>query len=567
MTPTQIVIIIGVMIVLLFIKGVYDKIKSERNLRQKLKDSYGQMPENVYDAGRYEQIGYYYEHQNMKHTEKNDAVIDDITWNDLDMELVFMMLNQTCTGMGEEYLYALLHQPKYEKEILTQRNRRIEAFAENEKLREDAGVILKHIGKMKNLSVFAYTDLLLGALKHNPIGDIVMLVALIVSIILSIFVSDNFIFLIFGVLALNMSTYFMYKNRIYFSSFGYVTGVVQQIYKLTQIEAPGLEKEMKDLQIHLKPVLKLGRYKWLFRQGAELGGTLTDLVMDYLKMALHIDLIMFDVILSKMKAHQKDLLFVLEMVGELDADMAIASFREMKGQWCVPELYESCGHEDIKIHAQQMYHPLLEHPVTASFEADRSMLLTGSNASGKSTFLKSVAINALLAQTICTAIASHYQAPFFRIYSSMALKDNLMENESYFIVEIKSLKRIYETANEKIPMLCLIDEVLRGTNTVERIAASSQILNQIAHENALCVAATHDIELTYILENVFENWHFKEDICDGEVIFDYELHHGRAVSRNAVKLLGVIGFDEALIHKAEAAGAYFEAHNAWQPIA
>ena len=103
------------------------------------------------------------------------------------------------------------------------------------------------------------------------------------------------------------------------------------------------------------------------------------------------------------------------------------------------------------------------------------MLLTGSNASGKSTFLKSVALNAILAQTIYTVMADSYRAPYFRIYSSMALKDNLMGNESYFIVEIKSLKRIYESADEKVPMLCLIDEVLRGTNTVERIAASSQI--------------------------------------------------------------------------------------------
>ena len=566
MTPKQIVIIIVAIIVLLLVKGIYDKIKAEHILRQKLKDSYGKMPENVYDAGRYEQISYYYEHQMQRHPEKNVAPIDEITWNDLDMELVFMILNQTCTGMGEEYLYAMLHQPEYSKEVLERRNQRVKIFSENEKLREDTGVILKHLGKMKNLSIFAYTDLLLNAMKHNPFGDILMLAALIASILLSVFVSDNFIFLIIVLLAVNMLTYFTYKNRIYFTSFGYVIGIVKQLQKLTQLNAPELAPEMEALKTYLKPILKLGRYKWLFRQGMELGGTLTDLIMDYIKMALHIDLILFDVILSKLKAHQEDLIAILELAGELDADMAIASFRKMKGQWCEPELYESADKTDIQIYAKQLYHPLIEHPVPATFEADRSMLLTGSNASGKSTFLKSVALNAILAQTIYTVMADSYRAPYFRIYSSMALKDNLMGNESYFIVEIKSLKRIYESADEKVPMLCLIDEVLRGTNTVERIAASSQILNQIAQENALCVAATHDIELTYILENIFENWHFKEDICEGEVSFDYELHHGRAVSRNAVKLLGVIGFDNALIQKAEAAGAYFEAHNAWQPI-
>lgn len=102
---------------------------------------------------------------------------------------------------------------------------------------------------------------------------------------------------------------------------------------------------------------------------------------------------------------------------------------------------------------------------------EKGVLLTGSNASGKSTFLKTVAVNAILSQSVNTCMAKKYEAPLFHVYSSMALRDNMDSGESYYIVEIKALRRILDAAEqEKIPVLCFVDEVLRGTNTVERIA-------------------------------------------------------------------------------------------------
>ena len=128
------------------------------------------------------------------------------------------------------------------------------------------------------------------------------------------------------------------------------------------------------------------------------------------------------------------------------------------------------------------------------------MLLTGSNASGKSTFLKTVALGAIMAQTINTCPADHYEACFFHICSSMALRDDLDSGESYYIVEIKSLKRILDQAGQ-YPLLCFVDEVLRGTNTVERIAASTQILKSLGRKNLICFAATHDSELKELLKD------------------------------------------------------------------
>ena len=193
------------------------------------------------------------------------------------------------------------------------------------------------------------------------------------------------------------------------------------------------------------------------------------------------------------------------------------------------------------------------------------MGLMGENGAGKSTFLKTIAINALLSQTIYTSTSKEYNAPFYRIYSSMALRDDLNAQNSYYIVEIKSLKRILDAVDkdDKRPVLCFVDEVLRGTNTVERIAASSEILKSLRYKNVLVFAATHDIELTYLLEKYYDNYHFQEKVTDDEVIFDFKLYSGPATTRNAIKLLKTIGYNSDIINAAENSARYFLENGKW----
>ena len=201
-----------------------------------------------------------------------------------------------------------------------------------------------------------------------------------------------------------------------------------------------------------------------------------------------------------------------------------------------------------------------------SISVSGGVLITGSNASGKSTFLKNVAINAIFAQTIYTCTAQSYRANMMKVLTSMALRDNLQGGESYYIVEIKSLKRILEESRKKEPMLCIVDEVLRGTNTIERIAASSRILRFLDCPWVISFAATHDIELSYILEGIYENYHFEEKILENDVVFDYLLRGGRATSRNAIALLEMIGYDREIVEEARNAAAVFEKSGVWERI-
>ena len=147
----------------------------------------------------------------------------------------------------------------------------------------------------------------------------------------------------------------------------------------------------------------------------------------------------------------------------------------------------------------------------------------------------------------------------------MALRDDLAGGDSYYIVEIKSLKRILNRLEEEgNPVLCFVDEVLRGTNTVERIAASTQILKSLSKASVLCFAATHDIELTHLLKKYYNNYHFEEEIVDNDVVFHYQLMRGRAVTRNAIKLLGVMGYDEEIIKEAEGLAEGFLEKGSWE---
>ena len=267
--------------------------------------------------------------------------------------------------------------------------------------------------------------------------------------------------------------------------------------------------------------------------------------------------------------YEKELFEIYEIIGYIDSMVSIASYRQSLEYYCIPELVhtDSGKSHDIFIECSELYHPLIDEPVKNSIKTDKCVLLTGSNASGKSTFIKTVALNAIMCQTIHTALAKNYHSSYYYIYSSMALRDDLFSNESYYIVEIKSLKRILDKVkSSSVPVLCFIDEVLRGTNTLERIASSSEILAKLSKLGAMCFAATHDIELTSILENYFSNYHFEEHVDDNDVLFDYKLRKGKANTRNAIKLLKMIGYDDDITYNAENHAINFLDTGVWNKI-
>ena len=600
---TVVAIVIGVVLAI-FLKGAFDEKSKKKRLKWLIHDRYGKTPDRDYGDEELSSIpGYFSAHQKK-------GQIDDITWNDLGMDQLYFRMNHTYSSAGQEYLYYMLRTPEMregemetemlfsaEKELLSSTENemlsskgngagssgktggrismeeKIAYFSENEKEREELQYAFMQLGRSGKYSVYDYLEYL------DKLGESSSLTAIVIDLlfipaILTMIASPPFgMLFLFTLISINIYSYMKKKQEIepYLTSFAYVRRNLDFSKQLVSMDIPVLKEEWKRLK-ELEG--RFGKFRYsamLGMRGSSMAGDPLSILLDYVNMLLHLDIICFNSMLREVKKHMTDIDRMITITGRAECYIAISSYRASLHQgWCVP-CFETngrmgtCGHLELK----GLYHPLLEEAVKNDICVEQGVLLTGSNASGKSTFLKAVAVNALLAQTINTCAADFYQGDRYQIMTSMALRDDLEGGESYYIVEIKSLKRILDVARQHEedpgtnPVLCFVDEVLRGTNTVERIAASTKILQSLHRPGVLCFAATHDIELTELLAECYDNYHFEEEIEEGDILFNYVLRTGKAVSRNAIRLLGIIGYEEAIIEEAEGLASHFLNTGSW----
>ena len=373
---------------------------------------------------------------------------------------------------------------------------------------------------------------------------------------------------LFGVLCHNLIDYFREYRQIepYITSFSYVRRLLKGGEELGKAEIGGIGEELAAVKEACRSLRGFMKSSYLVSGSRQGGGNPLEVLFDYLRMLFYMDLIRFNKALHDLQKHMGEVDRLITVTGELECAVAVGSFRKSLGErWCVPNL-RTQAEKGLFLRAEGLYHPLLGEAVPNDLDAKRGVLLTGSNASGKSTFLRAVAVNALLAQTVHTCAAANYEAPYYRIYSSMSLRDDLAGGDSYYMVEIKSIKRILDQVEreEDRPVLCFVDEVLRGTNTVERIAASTQIMKKLAAGCALCFAATHDVELTKLLEREYDNFHFEERIEEDDIFFPYKLLEGPASTRNAIALLRMLKYDQSITAEAEAMAERFLRDGSWR---
>lgn len=542
-------LIILALIAVFFYQIAANAKRREQYLKRTWKEAWGTASEKEYDSTKYESISCYFQQQLAKGRIK-DPYLDDITWNDLDLDTVYQVMDHTTSAVGAEYLYYLLRTPALSGEKLKERDRLMRFFTENEEQRLRLQYLFYEIGGMPKYSISDYIDRLEDVKREKNGRHYLAIAAVFLGLATLVAVPQVGILLLVAAVSWNIKSYFARKSEIepYIATFSYLIRLLRAAEMLGKEKIPEIQSYLDRLQEIRKEMSGFLKYSHVLVGGRGAAGSLADAVLDYIRMIFHIDLIKFNSMLEEAAEKRGTVEEIIEIVGYLDSMISAASFRAFLPYYEKPEFVEG---KKAEICLEKVYHPLLTDPVANSVTECKGMLLTGSNASGKSTFLKTVAVNAVLAQTIFTCPAAKYEAPFFQIYSSMALRDNLQGSESYYIVEIKSLKRILNHVEDEVPMLCFVDEVLRGTNTVERIAASTQILRSLAKEGVLCFAATHDTELTHLLKDCYDNYHFQETIMDNDILFDYCLKKGRAMSRNAIKLLRLIGYEESITEEAE----------------
>lgn len=548
------IIVVVAFLLLIFISGYLNERRSNRAYIEKLKKDYGQKNSRKYSADELKTVKGFFEYKSP------DNCIDDITWNDLDMWSVYKQMNYCKSSSGDEYLYYLLRCPQLQETDWSSFEDKVNGLSLNEHDRVKVSVCLNKMGRSGKYSLFDYIEKLDKLNDYTIFGDILLDVLYITAIALcfinGLWGAVSFVALVI----INVATYFKKKNKIepYIICFNYINNVLINSMAILETNIDILKEENEILKGVLKNFKAFKRFYFVVSGNA--GNGPAGVLLDYFKMISHIDLIKFKSLLAEIKINIESIEMMVATIGKIDCYLSVGEYRNYLGDYCIPVLKDN----DAKLSAENIYHPLLNNPVCNCISTKEGIILTGSNASGKSTFLKTVALNILLSQSIHTTCAKNYSGAYYALYTSLNLKDSISSGDSYYMTEIKAIKRIIDASNDsEIKVAGFVDEVLRGTNTTERIAASSTILHNMKEKGIMVFAATHDLELTGILEKDFVNYHFEEAMEGDDVSFPYKLAEGKALSRNAIKLLGRLGLDGNISDAAQKMVNDFEEKGIW----
>ena len=231
---------------------------------------------------------------------------------------------------------------------------------------------------------------------------------------------------------------------------------------------------------------------------------------------------------------------------ELEALNSFANFAYLNPHYTLPEISADVN----QLAAQNLGHPLLrpEFKVCNNFELDqeqRIVILTGSNMAGKSTFLRTIGVNLCLAYAGAPVNADRLNLSLFRLFTCIKVSDSVQDGLSYFYAEVKRLQALLAAAkaDDELSLLFLIDEIFRGTNSRERLIGSRSYIRALSDTNSLGVVATHDLELIKLADEIggVENLHFREDVSNGRMVFDYRLRAGPCPTTNALIIMRLEG--------------------------
>ena len=467
---------------------------------------------------------------NLRRKNYSDTLIDDKTWTDLDMDTLFHKSNFNFTAIGEMKWYATL------RKMFTINNKKLVNQFKDEQFRVNVSYHLALIGKV----VYPLSPDQIKPVKRNNLFMLCPFLPLLGAIIIFINISLGILIILFSILLnIGLSAYLKKSYSQDLKSIFYTSKVIKHSYSLSKIKGtPSINIDFQQFKLARSLSGFIGK-----ADDQDIGGTFIMLF----KMSFMLDYFFFHIIQFTYIKHQEELLQCYDYISTLDNHYSLVMYRRTLHTYCEPSIIK----DKQQITFSNLLHPLLTEAVPNSLNINHNILLTGSNASGKSTFMKAVATNLILAQTLNTATAEAFSYKPGLVYTSMANTDDILSGDSYFMTELKSIRRLFNIKNNQL-VYCFIDEIFKGTNTTERIAASESVLNYLDTEKHYkVIAATHDIELSEYLKANYENYHFNESIENNQIYFDYKIKKGKANTRNAIELLRITQFPERVYTRAK----------------
>lgn len=486
----------------------------------------------------------------------SDAIADE-QCNDLNLEELFVYADRCLTPIGEMLLYCKLRRiaksddTDIREELIT----RIGGDGDFRKQIEGA------LSGLADSSARAMCNLLhpsINRSKWHPYFRFLPAVYIVSTGLAWLFATPSVLLIICACILL-CNSFIHYWNK------SYVETCIRPLGQLNKIRTAALELLETDrfncserLGESLDEIGRLGKRVGLFGLNRFMESDFTlplILLIDLLKIVTLVEPIATHTLsksIGRVGVHAKR---AIDYLGEWDVLYSVASLRlwmqQTGGTWSLPSFTAPSG----TLSANNMLHPLIADCVPNSIAIDKSVIITGSNMSGKSSFLKTIGVNIVASYAINTCFAERLVLPNCRLHTVLSVSDDISSGQSYYYSEARRIKSIIDRCSDApsgSTQIVLIDEIFKGTNTIERISIAHAVLKYfVSLDNTLAIISTHDIELARSFSSLLSTYHFSEEAARDELRFNYRLLPGVEYTRNAISLLRLCDYPEELVACAE----------------
>jgi len=515
----------------------------KKRIKEKLLSEFGNLKTDLFD---FEYIESYFR---KKDHSTAFQTLSDKTCNDLDFQELFMFIDRTNSKVGQQYLYNKLRNIPFDTTENNKNEKLLAEFTNNSEFRVS---VQSQLSKLNERDVYYIATLFQDEIIKPPKWYFIVPLLSFTSVmsLIMVFFHPVFFLVLFGLSIINLVIHFWNKKNLYnyFSSIPQLlklNGVAQELFKndiLKEIN-PNL---MKSTRVLNKVNSRMSVFNLEVKMQSDQQMAFW-LLTELIKIVFLIEPLFLFGTLKRIDTKRTEIEDVFLFVGEIDAIVSIASVRQGLENFCTPKIIDG----ERKLIAQDVYHPLILNCVKNNLKVnDKSILLTGSNMSGKTSFIRCMAINVITGLTINTCFAEHFSMPRMRVFSAIRISDDLMNDRSYYFEEVMTIKEMIDRSKEDNLNLFLLDEIFKGTNTVERISAGKAVLSSLNEENNIVFVSTHDIELADLLKNEYDLYHFSEIVDHKTVDFDYKLKEGKLKNRNAIRILQINDYPESIIKEA-----------------
>lgn len=483
------------------------------------------------------------------------GMVDDKTWADLDMNSIFRKVDTTLTSVGQQYLYRKMRLLEKPIGSLEDDYRVADLLRKDQNAREGLQLCLKMVKEGDASSV---TRMLFGSfpiIKLSKMAIVLWSAFSLVTIFYALLYGGIFVFIILPVIIVNFSI-----SRYFENATDKITYVFYYLYNLVSVSELIVKMKIlpdisacEVLKKHIKSIRKVRKVLKFMSVSQNHEGMLINNAMYLLNLVFLYDLIVYAFSVDLILKEKEIIKTCYFSIGAIDTNISTASYIQRTENLCNPEL-----NYDHLLELEGVFHPLVEKCVQNSFRTEGlSALITGSNMAGKTTFIKTIGVNLIFARTLWFCHADRAQLPVIDVFSSIKTEDGLVEGKSFYFSELERLNAFIGLTEEGGNCLILIDEIYRGTNTVERVAGAAAVLQELATNNIVFVT-THDIELANFLSKQYEMWYFEETGSKTHP-FDYKLRSGVCKTRNALKLMANMGYPEHITKRATSLALELEA--------